>query len=407
MPSYDYVAVRPGQSEQVKGRIDADTERDARAKIRQRGETAISIKEVRAGGSSSSLLPSLSFESSFHKEVLVFTGQLQRLVRSGISLTNALQVLSAQTDNRAFGDILKVIYTSVVERGSTFAAALRDHPRVFPPLYVSMVNAGEATGTLPDVLLRLSGYMKKKQELESRIRSAMIYPIIMLSVAALVVIYLLNDLVPKIVPILLRRGDELPLATQWLMGISEFSQAYWWAVLLGMVALYGTYRGVYATKGGRFAIDRLRMRIPIVGDLVTKACISRFSITLSSLLKSGVKIEAALKIVEEVVGNAVVASMVKGIGEGIREGASIAAPLEKSGIFPKMVTYMISVGESAGSDELQETLDNVAEDYDLEIQQSATRLTATLPTVMLLVMAGIVVFILMAILMPIMNLSNI
>jgi|SaaInlStandDraft_1057018.scaffolds.fasta_scaffold07007_6 type II secretory pathway component PulF len=406
MPSFDYVAVRPGKSDPVKGRIDADTERDARSKIRQRGETAVTIKEIRAGGSSlEKLLPSLNF-GNHGRSVLAFTGQLQRLIRSGITLTNALQVLSAQTDSKQFGDILKVVYTSVVERGNTFADALAEHPKVFSKLYVSMVRAGETTGSLPDVLLRLADYSKKKAEIESKIKTAMIYPIIVGLVALGIVIFLLNYLVPQLLPILERRGSVLPTSTKILLVISEVTQNYWWALIIVGLVVFFALRFVSSTKGGALALDRLRLKIPILGDLAKKACISRFAITLSSLLKSGVKIEAALRIVEEVVGNAVVAKMMKEISEGIREGESISAPLEKSGIFPKMVTYMISVGESAGSDELQETLDNVAEDYDLEIEQTATRLTSILPVLMLFIMAGVVSFILMAVLVPLMNVSS-
>jgi type II secretory pathway component PulF len=406
MPSFDYVAVRPGQSDPVKGRIDADTERDARSKIRQRGETAVSIKEIKVGGSSlEKLLPSLNF-GNHGRSVLAFTGQLQRLIRSGITLTNALQVLSAQTDSKQFGDILKVIYSSVVERGNTFADALAEHPKVFSKLYVSMVRAGETTGTLPDVLLRLAAYSKKKTEIESKIKSAMIYPIIVGIVGVVIVIFLLNHLVPKLEPILKRNGQELPTPTEILLLISSFTQNYWWVLIVAVIAFFFSYRFVASTKKGTIALARIKLRIPLMGELIKKACISRFAITLSSLLKSGVKIEAALRIVEEVVGNAVVANMMKEISEGIREGESISTPLEKSGIFPKMVTYMISVGESAGSDELQETLDNVAEDYDLEIQQTASRLTDILPVVMLLIMAAMVVFILLAVLVPLMSASS-
>lgn len=406
MPSFDYVAVRPGQSDPIKGRIDADTERDARSKIRLRGETAVTIKEIKVGGSSmEKLLPSLNF-GNHGRSVLAFTGQLQRLIRSGITLTNALQVLSAQTDNRQFGDILKVIYSSVVERGNTFADALAEHPRVFSKLYVSMVRAGETTGTLPDVLLRLAAYSKKKAEIESKIKTALIYPIIVGLVALGIVIFLLNYLVPQLLPILERRGSILPTSTKILLVISDVTQNYWWALIIFLMVVFFALKFTASTKGGALALDRVRLKIPILGDLAKKACISRFAITLSSLLKSGVKIEAALRIVEEVVGNAVVAKMMREISEGIREGESISAPLEKSGIFPKMVTYMISVGESAGSDELQETLDNVAEDYDLEIQQTASRLTSILPILMLFIMAGVVSFILMAVLVPLMNVSS-
>jgi type II secretory pathway component PulF len=407
MPTFDYTAVRPGDSVAFTARIDADTERDARKKIRARGETPVTIKEIRVGGTGlGALFPSFSF-TSHSKSVLHFTGQLQRLVRSGITLTNALQVLSSQSDSKDFANILKVIYSGVVERGLSFAGALKEHPKVFSKLYVSMVNAGESTGSLSQVLLRLSDYARKRERIESKIRSALVYPCIMGVVGGGVVIFLLNYLVPKMAGLLLKRGNALPKITEILIAISDLTQNYWWAFLIAGAFLAMGYRLLVSNKKGRFFVDAILLKIPLFGDIIRKACISRFAITLSSLLRSGVKIENALRIVEEVVGNSVIAKTMATVSERIREGESIAKPLEESGVFPKMVIYMISVGESAGSDELQDTLDNIAEDYDHEIEQSASRLTDLLTPLLLLFMAGMVVFIILAVLIPLMDLSKV
>lgn len=406
MPTFDYTALKSGQNEQIKGRIDADTERDARRKIRQKGETAVSIKEVKAGGRTGLPFENL-FKPNHSKSVLVFTTQLQYLIRSGITLTDALKVLADQSESKDFSNILKLLFSSVVERGNSFADSLKDFPHCFSHLYISMVNAGESTGTLPDVLLRLAGYAKKKEEVESKVRSAMTYPIIMLVVGLGVVIFLLSYLVPKIEPILTKKDGGLPEATEWLLAISYTFSNYWWAFLLGFIGLTSIYKIVQTTKKGKRFFDSFFLKAPIIGDLNRKAAVSRFCVTLSSLLKSGVKIEKAMKIVEEVVGNAVVAETVEIIAERIREGESIAGPLERSNLFPKVVTYMISVGEKAGSEELQEMLDSISESYDMEIEQSATRLTDLLTPILLLIMAAMVVFILLAVLLPIMNLSSV
>jgi type II secretory pathway component PulF len=407
VPTFDYTAVRAGEANQITGRIDADTERDARHKIRAKGETAVSIKEVKAAGSGlASLFPSISF-TNHNKSVLNFTGQLQRLIRSGITLTNALQVLSGQSDSKEFSNILKLIYSSVVERGNSFAMALKEHPKVFSKLYVAMVNAGESTGTLPHVLIRLGDYAKKRERIESKIQSAMTYPIIMGVVGFGVVVFLLNYLVPKMKDLLIKKGGGLPKMTEVLLNISDFTQNYWWIVLLAAIGTMIGYKAVVGTEKGRFFFDHIYLKMPIFGDLNRKGCISRFAITLSSLLRSGVKIEAALRIVEEVVGNSVMAKTMKLVSERIKEGEAIAKPLEESRLFPKMIIYMISVGESAGSEELQDTLDNIAEDYDHEIEQSASRLTDLLTPLLLLVMAGMVVFIILAVLLPLMDLSKI
>jgi type II secretory pathway component PulF len=406
LPTFDYTALKSGQSEQIKGRIDADTERDARRKIRQKGETAVTIKEVKVGGRSGIPFENL-FKPNHSKSVFIFTTQLQYLIRSGITLTDALKVLADQSDNKDFSNILKLLYSSVVEKGKSFADALKDFPHCFSHLYISMVNAGESTGTLPEVLLRLAHYAKKKEEVEGKVRSALTYPVIMLVVGLGVVVFLLSYLVPKIEPILTKKDGGLPEATELLLTISATFSNYWWAFLMGFIAVTSAYKMILSTKKGRRFFDGFFLRVPIVGDLNRKAAVSRFCVTLSSLLKSGVKIEKAMKIVEEVVGNAVVAETVQIISERIREGESIAGPLERSNLFPKVVTYMISVGEKAGSEELQEMLDSISESYDMELEQSATRLTDLLTPILLLFMAGLVVFILLAVLLPIMNLSTV
>lgn len=407
MPTFDYSALKPGSNNQIKSRIEADTERDARQKIRKRGETPIQIKEIRTVGSNlQKYLPSVAF-SSHSKNVQSFTEQMQRLIRSGISLTSALQVLSSQTDSKDFSNLLKLVYSAVVERGLSFADALREHPKVFSKLYVAMVHAGETTGTLPAVLERLGQYSKKKAKIESKVISALTYPCIMVTIGLCVVIFLLNFLVPKMEKLLSKKGESLPKATEVLLDISNLTQSYWWAFTIAAIACFFVYQFTASTKKGRLFLDRLYLNTPIFGDIIRKSSISRFAITLSSLLRSGVKIESALRIVEEVVGNSVVALTMKKVGEGIREGEPIATPLRQSQIFPKMVIYMISVGESAGSEELQDTLDNIAEDYDHEMEQSTSKLTTLLTPLLLLMMAGMVVFILLAVLLPLMDLSKI
>lgn len=407
MPAYDYIALKPGNKDQFSGRIDADTERDARSKIRARGEVPVSITEIKVGGSRlAKLFPTISI-GSFQHEVLLFTSQLASLINSGITLTEAIKVLASQSQHREFANILNLVYQDVVERGSTFADALRAYPKCFSPLYVSMVRAGESTGTLPDVLKRLALQAKKKKAIESQVKSALTYPVLMMLAGVGIVIFLLTYLVPKIVPILEQREEALPFATQVLVDISNLDKMFWWMLGFLAAAMVFLYKWFLSLPKGRYFMDNLFLRAPIFGDLNRKAAVSRFCLTLSSLLKSGVKIEEALVIVEAVVGNSVVAETVRMVGERIREGDSIAGPLEKKKIFPKVVTYMIAIGEKAGSDELQEMLDSISESYDTELEQSAENLTAALNPILLIVLASMVVFILMAILLPIMNLSNI
>lgn len=406
MPTFEYVALRPGQTEQIRGKIDADTERDARSKIRLRGEVPVSIATVKVDGGGLRGLLSLQIGRGYQKDVLVFTTQLATLIRSGITLTDSLRVLFEQCSNPQFSNVLNIVYHDVVERGQSFAEAMRNFPQCFSSLYVSMVRAGESTGTLPDVLDRLATYAKKRAKIEGQIKSAMTYPIVMMVVGSAILVVLMVWLVPKITEILLQQKKSLPLATEILIGISNFMMNYWHFGLIGLLLAMLALRWFVSRPKGRMMFDHLKLSTPVLGELTRKSAVSRFCITLSSLLKSGVKIEEAMRLVEEVVGNTIVRNTVRRISEKIREGASISGPLTESDVFPKMVTFMISVGERAGSDELQQMLDNIAEAYDLEVEQSADRLTALLNPILLLFMAVTVGFILMAVIMPIMSISQ-
>ncbi|MBF0245961.1 MAG: type II secretion system F family protein [Planctomycetes bacterium] len=403
MPTFNYTALKPGSPGEIKGRVDADTDRDARNKIRARGEVPVKVTVLRV---SKGFGVGFSLRRSHQKEVLLFTTQLSTLIRSGITLTDAIKVLGEQTGSRHFSDILSIVYQSVVEKGYSFADALKEFNNCFSPMYVAMVRAGESTGNLPEVLVRLTHYAKKRSEIEGKITSAMVYPVIMLVMGLLVVVFLLSYLVPQIVPILLERGKGLPLPTIILVGISDALKNYWWLGIAAVALAVAAYRFTVPRTAGRLFVDTAIISTPIFGDIIKKGAVSRFCLTLSGLLHSGVRIEEALQIVEHVVSNAAVSKTVREIGERIREGSSISGPLAKSKTFPRVVTYMISVGEKAGSEELQEMLDNIAESYDLEIEQSASRLTALLNPLLLLFLAGVVFFILLAILLPIMSLSS-
>lgn len=406
MPAFDYIALKPGSTEEVRGRIEADTERDARSKLRTRGEIPTKLQLVRATGHGLSKYIPNALKQNHSREVQGFTVQLATLIRSGITLTDALRLLAEQNTNKDFANILNLVYQSLVEKGSTFATALGNFPHVFSELYVAMVRAGESTGALPAVLERLANFQKKRMEIESRIRGALVYPMIMVIAGFGIVYFLITYLVPKIRPIFEEKAEALPLATEILLAITDFMQESWWIGAIALLVIIIAFKLVLLTKKGRYAFDDFKLKIPIFGDLIRKGAVSRFCVTLGSLLQSGVRIEQALKIVADVVSNSVVRETVNEVGEHIREGSSIAGPLEKNKIFPKVVTYMIMVGEKAGSEELQEMLDNISESYDLEIQQSADRLTSAFAPLILLVIAGMVVFILAAIILPIMSLNT-
>ena len=252
--------------------------------------------------------------------------------------------------------------------------------------------------------MRLAEYMLKQNRIKNKIQAALTYPFIMLCVGTLVVTLLMTVVVPKLTTLLLARETAMPLPTKILMAVSGFLTSYWYLLVLALVAVYFIMAAIRKTEGGRLAIDTFLLKAPIFGDLLKKQAISRFAITLSTLLKSGVPVLDALVIVKDIVGNTRVRQVLEDVHRRIIEGTDISSPLKKSGVFPPAVGYMISVGEQSG--ELENILDTIAEAYDEEIELATQKMTAMLEPILILVMAGIVAFIVLSIIMPMLKLSK-
>lgn len=321
------------------------------------------------------------------KEIVVFTRQFATMIDAGLPLVQCLEILASQQDNKVFKKALTEIRQSV-EGGLTFAAALKQHPKIFTSLYANMVEAGEAGGILDTILNRLATYMEKAMALKKKVKSAMIYPSTIVSVAVVVVIFLLVFVIPTFKAMFEGFGAALPLPTQIVLELSNIVRAYFLVGLGAIAAMIVGIRMWYKTSSGKLAIDSLLLKTPVFGILIRKVAVAKFTRTLGTLISSGVAILDGLDITARTAGNKVVEGAVLRTRSSIAEGKTIADPLKESGVFPPMVVQMIAVGEQTGA--LDTMLSKIADFYDEEVDTAVTNLTALLEP-MLMVFLGVVI----------------
>ena len=291
-----------------------------------------------------------------------------------------------------------------ITQGVSFAEAIKHHPSYFSELYISMVRAAEETGNLAPVLERLADFSQNQNRIQARISAAIAYPIVILVVACGVIVFLMTVVVPKIRQVIEREGQTLPIPTQILLAASSFVKSFWWLILIAIFGLFVLYRFIRGTERGRYAIDKIHLMIPVMGDLYRKQSVARFAATFSSLLGSGVPVIQALKVVEGVVDNRVLSHTISIMRTRITEGADISSPIKRSGVFPPIVGYMVAIGEESGR--LEEILNRLSESYNEEIEITAQKLTSLLEPIIILIMAGIVAFIVISILLPLLQISS-
>ena len=407
MPIFEYKGVN-SKGKAVKGLINADSSRGARQKLRLTGVYPTLLAEggeAETTRKAQSRLPFLSdlLTRVSTQDLALMTRQLATLIRAAIPLVEALSALVDQVENVKLKRTLTRVRDQVNE-GSSLADALKAHPKVFSNLFVNMVRAGESSGTLDLVLLRLAEFTQNQMQLSSKVKGAMVYPLFMLVTMSGVVIFLTTYLIPKIAEILASIGKALPWYTRFMMSLSGFMQSWWWAVILGAGLIAGAIHRYFQTEKGRDWRDRRLLVLPLFGGLIRKIAIARFARTLSTLLKGGVPIIAAMNIVRNVVDNTVLAAALDEARESITEGSSIAGPLKAGGMFPPMVIHMISVGEKTG--ELEDMLNQIADAYDFEVSTAVEALTKILEPVMLLVLAAIVAFIVISVLVPLLEMTK-
>jgi len=407
MPVYAYKGLS-AQGRAVSGIIDAENPKSARLKLRGNGVFPTDIVEeqrraVFAAAPESGLNLGAMFERMKPTDLALLTRQLATLVGANLPLVECLSALIEQVENARAKRMLSQVREQVTE-GVSLADALKGHPRIFSELYVNMVRAGEASGALDVVLLRLADYTEKYAALRDKVRSSLTYPVLMAVVGTAILLFLLSYVVPKITKIFSENEARLPVMTTVLLAISGFLQEYWWLVVLLVLGVVIAVRLSTRTPEGRMRFDRAVLNVPYAGKLLKKVALARFSRTLSTLLASGIPLLLALDIVKNVVSNSVLSHAIEEARSSIREGQSIAPPLKRSGLFPSMLTHMIAVGEKSG--ELEEMLTRAADSYDREVESSVTALTSVLEPMMILFGGGVVLFIVLAILLPIFELNQ-
>ena len=403
MPIYEYQAIDI-RGRKKKSRIDADTARDARDKLRNQKLRVTNMHRIDAVAKGGGKAGRFQLQRKANiRELAILTRQFSTLLASGVHLSEALNVLVEQIGDRRMEVVFRDLREKIVS-GAGLADALSQHPAVFSDLYVNMVRAGEASGNLDDILLSLANYLQKQASLRGKLSAALTYPAIMIIVGVGVVGFLMTFVVPKITEMLVKKGNVLPWATTTLITISDAFKAYWLPGMVGFLGLIILLRILIATEKGRLVYDTLLLKVPVLGGLIQRSAISRFTITFSTLLKSGLPALDSLNIVGKVVNNSLMALTIKQIADRIVEGADISTPLKKSKMFPPMVGYMIAVGEQSG--ELEEVLDRISETYEEEIDLSVQKLTAMVEPIIIVFLAVVVGFIIMAVLLPLLKFNN-
>ncbi|RME76955.1 MAG: type II secretion system protein GspF [Planctomycetota bacterium] len=403
MPVFEYEALTE-KGAVTRGTVDADTAREARAKLRAQRVHVTRMQQVgrkaaAAGAGAGSLqlrLPKLRRVRGA-ADVPLATRQLATLLRAGIPLAEAVNALVQQVESPDLERVLRQIKEDITS-GSRTADAFARHPEYFGPLYVAMVRAGEASGNLDTILHRLADFLQKQSKMKGKVSAALVYPIALAVVGVGVVAFLMRVVVPKLIATVEERGLELPLPTAVLKVTSDFLGTWWWALVLVALLALALYQAWVRTEAGRLKRDTLLLRLPIFGELFRKQAVARFATTFATLLRSGIPAHECLRILREVVDNALLARTIDQVHDRILEGTDIATPLRNSGVFPPVVSYMIAVGEQSG--QLEAILGRVAEAYDEEIEQTIQKVTSLIEPVIIVSMALVVGFIVLSVLLP-------
>lgn len=403
MPLFEYAGFN-AQGKKVKGIIEGSGRRAALQVLKNQGIVATEIIQqsvtVKRGG----ILPQFLTQRRIPvNDLAAATRQLATLLSAGIPLDEALGTLADQQEKPALGKALNQTREEVVQ-GQALNQGLAQHPQIFSDLFVNMVKVGESSGTLDQVLHRLADFLEEQARLRSRIQAAMAYPILMALIGTGVLFFLMAFVVPKVTRMLEDMDQALPLPTQLLISTSDFLAEWWWLLILFMFGGFFALRRYLKTEGGRMYFDRRKLTLPLIGKLNLLLATARLTRTLGTLLRSGVPLLAALEIVQNLMDNRVLKKTLEDTIVAVREGESLAQPLLRSQVFPKMVSQMAAVGEKSG--ELEEMLFKVADAYEHQVDSTINALLSLLEPIMILLMGTVVGFIVLAILLPIFEASQ-
>lgn len=393
MPTFTYTA-RTVNGELKSATMEAASREEVVAQLRRQRLNVVKVdeqKRKKAGGKITM------------RDIVIFTRQFSTMINAGLPLVQALDILAKQSENPALAEVTRQTVFDV-ESGHTVADALARHPKAFSELYVNMVAAGEAGGILDTILMRLATFMEKNDALVRKVKGAMIYPGVIMSVAGIAICVLLIFVIPVFKEMFASVNLELPLPTKIVVAMSEFLISYWYMVFGGAAAAVFLVKRYYATKDGQLVIDRFMLTVPILGDVLRKSAVSRFTRTLGTLIASGVSILDGLEITAKTAGNRVISDAIMASRASIAGGDTIAAPLQKSNVFPPMVISMIAVGEQTGG--LDEMLSKIADFYDEEVDAAVSNLLAMLEPLMIVFLGVVVGGMVVAMYLPIFDMIN-
>lgn len=406
MAVFEYRGIQVASGKPVKGYRDAENAKALRTALKRDGVllTAASEENEQKQLKAKRDIDLLAFlRRPSTSAIAVMTRQLATLVRAGVPLVESIAALSEQVENEQLVRVLTTVRESLNE-GTSFAKSLEQHPKVFPALYVNMIAAGEASGTLEAVLERLADFMEGQARLKGKVAGALAYPVLMAVVGTLLVGVLMVGVVPKVTSVFDNLGQTLPWYTRLLIFVSDTVAGYWWLMLGSIGLTIYLFQRWKRTPEGRLRWDTIRLKLPIFGRLILLIAVARFSRTLSTLLASGVQLLQAMEIGRHVLENAKLAMVITEAIGSIRGGESIAEPLKRSGAFPPMVTHMIAIGERSG--QLESMLENVSRAYEADVEIRVQALTSLLEPMMIVLLGGVVGFIALAILMPLIQMNQ-
>ncbi|MBP3949654.1 type II secretion system F family protein [Bacillus suaedae] len=393
MPQFKY-AGRDLSGKVKKGTVVSQSKREAAIKLKERHIAVQELEEVKATG----LNKEISFGNPVRlQDFAIYLRQFSTLLKAGVSIVESTNILSKQTSSKALRKALEVIEEEL-RSGLPFSEAAIKHKRIFPPIVINMIKAGELSGTMDEALDRLAIHFEKQHKTKQKVISALAYPVVVGIIAIGVVIFLLTTVVPTFANMLSSLGGELPAITLFVLNSSDFLQSYWWVLLVIVLIFIIALQMIKQNKKSRYYLDLVLLKMPIFGKLLQLAALARMTRTLSSLFSSSVPILQAIKIVEKVVGNEVIAAIMKQSRHALENGERLTEPMRKSWVFPPLVVQMISIGEETGSLDLM--LEKVADFYEQEVENITDRLKSLIEPLMIVLLAGVVGVIVIAIMVP-------
>ncbi len=402
MPVFEYKGVS-GRGRKVSGILDGESLKAVKLRLKKEGVVVLEIRETSSGRALRKGELTFGRTRVSTRELSDATRQLATLLSSGLPLMEALSVLVEQEETQGLKAALSSVRDSVRE-GASLADALKANPKVFSQLYVNMVSAGEASGTLEITLDRLADFLEEQARFRGRFAAALAYPALMTLIGIGVLFFLFSFVLPRVVGMFEDMKQQLPFITLMLLGVVRFLSSFWWLILIAVAGAAYYLRRYFSTPAGREALDERLLRLPVFGKIIKMIAVSRFTRTLGTLLQNGVPALTALDIVRSVIGNTVLANAVQKARENVREGESIAEPLRRSGLFPPVVVQMVAVGEKSG--ELEKMLLRISDSFDRTVETRITALMSLLEPVIILVMGVIIGFIVIAIMLPILEMSS-